>query len=1050
MTSPASPPNPKSSPNPRSKSPSEPLAVSAEDRALAFLQQGRLDEAEALYRGLIAGGNGTAIHHGNLASIHGMRGRLDAAIAELQIALELRPDYPEAWNNLGVALKQQGKLQAAIKAYSRATRLKPAWPEALFNLGVVRKESGDLDGAITAYEQALECRPHYPEALNNLANALKQRDQLDAAMELYRRALEIQPHYRDAHHNLGNSLHDLGQLGAAQACFERALQIDPQYSEAQLSLALVLLLQGDYPAGWRAYAWRLHKDNHAATVVHGWPRCRLWDGRPLPSGEPLLLVSEQGLGDTLQFMRYLPLLRQRGFTVRFHAHAKLHGLIRSSGIDPEPLNPEQANGVRAGAWIPLLSLPQQLGISPANPLVSAPYLRPTSERIEHWRARLAHAPRPLIAINWQGNPKAERNGLRGRSLPLAAFAPIAASGIGTLVSLQKGAGSEQLATCPFRDRFIDCQAEIDQAWDFGDAAAIIANCDLVVSSDTAIAHLAGGLGIKTWLLLHHIPEWRWGLKDDRSFWYPSMRLFRQTSRGDWAGVIGRVVLALQAHWPEAIEVRKQKAHALLRQDKPDQAEHQYRQLLEEGHESADLLTNLGVICGATGRLQEASELSLRALKLQPNNRAAITNMAEALRQLGELEQLESQLRDYWQRHPGHDLALDLLRSLIHRAGRHLEAASLAEALTRLDPQNPAAHYSQGVSLKAAGKLAEARACYERVLELNPDHADGASNLSLILLLQGDYPVGLALREARLRKRQPVVPVAEPKLPRWDPKAPLPGPLLVVGEQGLGDMIQFLRYVPALKDRFDAIHLCLPEKLHGLAKAAELGAKLFTPEDLGKQDLPKASQWVPLLSIPWHLGITPEQPGPTTPYLLTTPDKQAAWQEVLATDQTLVAVHWQGNKEIMNLEGRSLPLDALSPLASVENTTFLSLQKGYGSDQLARCSFRKRFHPRQKDVDKCWDFVATGAMLQACDLLITSDSAIAHLAGGLGIKTWLLLHHIPDWRWGLKDDRSFWYPSMRLFRQTSPGDWAGVIGRVRAELDQLVATGTRAKRLRLQP
>ncbi|MEY3930226.1 MAG: hypothetical protein RLZZ516_1936 [Cyanobacteriota bacterium] len=340
-------------------SPHSPEGDDRDSRALALLQQGRLEEAEALYRELIASGSGTAIHHGNLAAIHGMRGRRDAAIAELQTALQLRPDYPEAWQNLGIA----------------------------------RKQSGDLNGAITAYQEALQCRPSYPEALNNLGNALRQRDQHEAAVQLYGQALTIRPDYRDAHRNLGNSLHDLGQLDAAQTCFERALQIDPHDSETQLSLALVLLLQGNYPAGWHAYAWRLHKDNHAATVVHGRPRCRLWDGTSLPGGEPLLLVSEQGLGDTLQFMRYLPLLRQRGFTVRFHAQAPLHGLIRDSGIDPEPLRPEQANGVRSGAWLPLLSLPKHLGITPANPLVVAPYLRATPERIEHWRARLARAGR---------------------------------------------------------------------------------------------------------------------------------------------------------------------------------------------------------------------------------------------------------------------------------------------------------------------------------------------------------------------------------------------------------------------------------------------------------------------------------------------------------------------------------------------------------------------------------------------------------------------------------------------------------------------------------
>jgi ADP-heptose:LPS heptosyltransferase len=223
----------------------------------------------------------------------------------------------------------------------------------------------------------------------------------------------------------------------------------------------------------------------------------------------------------------------------------LHGLIREAGLDDEPLTPEEGNALQSGVWLPLLSLPGLLGVSPERPLISAPYLRSRNDRIEAWRSRLAAEQRPIIAINWQGNPDHEQTTSRGRSLPLEAFAPLASlTGI-SLLSLQKGPGSEQLDACSFRDRLVSCQSQVDAAWDFVETAAILANCDLVITSDTAVAHLAGGMGRRTWLLLKNVPEWRWGLTGDTTFWYDSMRLFRQTRRGDWTAVIARVVGTLK-------------------------------------------------------------------------------------------------------------------------------------------------------------------------------------------------------------------------------------------------------------------------------------------------------------------------------------------------------------------------------------------------------------------------------------------------------------------------------------------------------------------------
>ena len=451
-----------------------------EQQAVALINQGKLQEAEAIYRDLISAGTNNHIVYGNLAAICGMQGRFDELTELLKKALQLKPNYPEAHNNLGAALQEQG----------------------------------DLDAAIASYNTALQLKPNYPQAHNNLGNALKEQGNLDAAIASYNTTLQLKPNFPEAHWNS----------------------------------SLTMLLGGDYKNGWEKYEWRGKKEKEASKP-HALPKCDQWSGDlALKTTSQLLLVTEQGLGDTLQFMRYAAALRNQGISVSVCAQPKLHSLIKTSGIDPSPLTPQEANKVSEGQWIPLLSVPRHLGVSPDNPIITEPYIKTTDELNAKWAGILGAKEKPIIGINWQGNPKTEKTGLRGRSLALETFAPITGGSQISFLSLQKGFGNEQLETCSFKDRFVSCQDQINDTWDFLETAAIIANCDLIITSDTSVAHLAGGMGKTTWLLLHKVPDWRWGLEGDSTFWYPSMRLFRQSERGNWDEVMKRVAEALQEHF----------------------------------------------------------------------------------------------------------------------------------------------------------------------------------------------------------------------------------------------------------------------------------------------------------------------------------------------------------------------------------------------------------------------------------------------------------------------------------------------------------------------
>jgi hypothetical protein len=378
---------------------------------------------------------------------------------------------------------------------------------------------------VEVLREAVAARPQYPNAHLNLGTALRDAGQYEEAVASLWRAVELDPGIAEAHNNLGTSLQALGRYDEARACYVEALRLDPELPDAHFSRATDWMRQGDIARGFAEYEWRWKCKNYAWRAFSQ-PR---WDGKPL-DGRTILLHAEQGLGDTLQFVRYARAVKERGGTVIVECHRPLVPLLSScEGIDQlvamdDPLPPFDFQ-------CPLLSLPGVLGLSNEN-LWTGVYLSAEPGRVERWRERLAELQGYRVGICWQGNTKHMFD--RQRSFPLTSFAPLAAIDGVRLVSLQKGQGSEQLATADFEVAELGPELDADGA--FLDSAAVIANLDLVVTTDTAIAHLAGGLGAQVWLALSAHCDWRWQSDRTDSPWYPSVRLFRQSRLDDWEPV----------------------------------------------------------------------------------------------------------------------------------------------------------------------------------------------------------------------------------------------------------------------------------------------------------------------------------------------------------------------------------------------------------------------------------------------------------------------------------------------------------------------------------
>jgi tetratricopeptide (TPR) repeat protein len=458
--------------------------------------------------------------------------RLDEACAAYAAALRLRPEDAETCFCLGNVLKDLERLDEALAAYAAATRLRPDYAEAYSNLGTVLKELDRLDESLAAYAAALRLQPGYAELHSNLGNVLKELGRLDEAVDAYRTALRLRPDFAKAHSNLGNALAALGRLDEAAAACAAALRFEPDYAEGHFNAAMVHLLQGDYEAGWRDYEWRWRRAAKDAA-----PRpfdCPQWDGGDI-AGKTILLHPEQGFGDAIQFCRYVPLVAARGASVVLEVPRPLVRLL--SGL-PCRVVPAGTPLPAFDLHCPLMSLPLAFGTRLETVPAALPYLSADPAAVARWQERLGATDLRRVGIVWSGNPKHKND--RNRSLPLDTVARIGRAGC-ELVSLQKDVRADDACVLAARP---DIRSFAHDLSDFADTAALVAAMDLVVTVDTSIAHLAGALGKPVWILLPVAPDWRWMLNREDNPWYPTARLFRQATPGDWDEVIERVTAEL--------------------------------------------------------------------------------------------------------------------------------------------------------------------------------------------------------------------------------------------------------------------------------------------------------------------------------------------------------------------------------------------------------------------------------------------------------------------------------------------------------------------------
>ncbi len=732
--------------------------------------EGRLMEAEAVCRQILQARPDLPEAEHLLGVIAHQNGKLGEAIEHVQHASKLAPRVALFHANLGEMYRLAGRPKLAVEEARRAIAIEPNMPAALSNLGVALYELKDYEEAARSQRKAIAANPNFAEAHSNLGNALHALKRFDEAVAAYRRAIALNPNYADAWANLGTTLHHSGSFDEGISALRRAIALAPHHANAHSGLGILLLMRGDLGEGWDEYEWRLRSTERKGPRFPEIP----WQGESL-AGKHIYVQAEQGFGDSLQFARYLPLLAARAGSVTLRVHQQLVTLLHESlpGItvlgdrgDPAPY---QCDAV-------LLSLPRLFKTRLETIPAQMPYLRAPAEAVQRWTKRLSTMSGLKVGLVWAGNPEHVND--HRRSLDLKLLAPLLAVPGTSFASLQVGPRSADLKKLPpSPNRGKARAAAIDDLSgafsDFVESAAAVSALDLVITVDTSMAHLAGGLGKPVWVLLPWVTDWRWMLNREDNPWYPTMRLFRQNRGEDWADVIARVEKELNAVAQGDLtrltpfraegESRATEAAAIIAAEaeraaapvappaqtvNPGQALLLAEQKRRHGFlADADELTRraaaaqpdnaeaehmLGIIAHQSGKLADAIEHVRRAIAIKPDVALYHANLGEMCRLAGRIDEAIAASRRALELNPNYAGALSNLGIALFDQGKFEEALTHYDRAVALEPAFAQAHSNRGNALQRLKRYADAEPSYRRAIELQPNFADAWNNLGTCL------------------------------------------------------------------------------------------------------------------------------------------------------------------------------------------------------------------------------------------------------------------------------------------------------------------------------
>ncbi|MBF0450623.1 MAG: tetratricopeptide repeat protein [Candidatus Magnetomorum sp.] len=882
-------------------------------------------------------------------------------------------------NEQGIQLLGKGQIDKALACFEKAIQLDSEHAHAFCNMGRIYYEKGQWETAVEYFQKSIAILPSLPESFSNLGLAFHRLYRMDEAIAAYQKALSLKPDYAIACHNMAFTLEKLGRLRESINWYERAIAIDPNYSHAHSNMGITLLLAGNYKQGFPEYEWRLKRPDLEQRTFQSIQ----WDGSPFPK-KRLLLYPEQGYGDVIQFIRYLPEIKKRGGTIILETHPHLVRLCESiQYFDHIIVHGEALPPVDYHASI--ASLPCIFETTLDTIPSDMPYLFPP----EPEKAILVQTIQMMegfrVGIAWAGSPvhKDDKN----RSCTLEQFYPLTQIKGIVLFSLQKGPAATALKQTE-KMPVVDLS---DLIYDFADLATAISALDLIISVDTAPAHLAGAMGKITWVMLPFAPDWRWMRDREDSPWYPTVKLFRQKTPGDYCAVIEAIAQALSniqkhSNKVDVINQANKTAIQLFNKNRLNDAIRMYQRLVQLSPDSDYLHSNLGLVYRKKNDLNSAMNCFQLALKYNP----------------------ESSLHYR-------------LIAIIHRVKGNIEKAhEYCKIAIEKNPKDADVYDEMGVIEEKRNHLNAAIEYYQQSIALNPRRAEPHRNLAHAQLLKGQLKQGFKNYEWRLKCADYKSRLFD-EIPLWKGQRFKGKTLFLCTEQGFGDIIQFIRYAPMIKSKGGTVTFGTFPKMVRLLSTVQGLDRVFHQEPMSNFDYQ-----IPLLSLPAIFETDIDTIPTNIPYIHP-PETVGEWISIVRNHpaKLKIGIAWAGSLKHPEDHLRSIPIEKFHPLLSLIHTNeiaFFSLQIG----ERGLSGKNEYIIDLNPYVD---DFSDSAAAIHHLDLVISVDTSTVHLAGAMGKPVWVLIPFGPDWRWMLDRNDSPWYPTLKLFRQPKAGDWESVIHQV---------------------
>ncbi len=910
-----------------------------------------------------------------------------------------------------------------LDSSSSEATITSAAAEGALKIARTLTEQGKYEEALPYFSYALEENSSDIQGIFEYANALNALNHSTKALSIYVQLLKKRPQDSSILYNIAYTLKSLGYITDAMPFYEATLRYKPDNAEAHFSLGLAYLVDGNFKKGWPEYEWRWKRNAQLTPRTFAQPA---WDGSCLDN-KIIFLHAEQGLGDTLQFIRYAKFLKEkyRGLIIIVAVQKPLFDLIsRCCPYIDKVITLDQIP-MHFDFHAPLLSLPYIIGTDIDTIPTPIPYITADPALVAEWGTKLAQDTNFKVGICWQGNNQYSTPFLRAvvaaKSISLASFAPLARIPGVSLYSLQRETGTEQLAssTSMFKINIFDDHFDKDHGR-FMDTAAVMHHLDLIITIDTSIAHLAGAMGKRVWLLLPTPPDWRWMLNRSDSPWYPqTMRLFRQSEAGHWAPLIQAVLSELHYY----LNIEKQPEGYGAREIKKQE---------KLPHKGLQKLKALGAV---TKKVTDNDPLTLFETKLQHHPHDAHTHY-EYGTYLAQLDKAEHYPTAWHHLKQAITLKPSRTEWLFHygtfccRIGKFQEALTAYRTVLERQPTAITALYNSGYTFKLAGQYDTAIAIYKKIVAQQPDYEAAHLALAFALLSSGNFVEGWKEHAWNLRHQGKNGDTLRALVERNTVGGKT---VLLTAEGGLGDTIHFVRYAQRLHAMGARTIVAVQPPLLKLLAGCPFINHLVSMQE----QLPPCDAHATLMSLPAIFGDTEESMPRSIPYIFPPAERCTYWQKQLISDTNIkIGIYWQPDihNDISRLPiaRRGIPLAQFFSLGSLPGVTLYSLQRKEGLEQLENLPPSVNLHLFDETFDvKYGSFIDTAAVMENLDLIITTDTAIAHLAGALGKRTWLLLPYAPDWRWLHERIDSPWYPTMRIFKQPAPFDWDTVMQKVLA-------------------